>query len=161
MSSLPNDINLLELRKSERERLAKALEAGAAEDIENFVRNIDNSLSRFIAVFPENEEQVYLFGLDMHHLLKAAALERSVLGSLRDHLNVDVKFVFVCGLLGLTFEETRSRLEVDRRRRRKEVAAELDSRRARFHKSEVNLVRDIEELVSEKAGSLLTPDIDK
>jgi len=152
-------MNLLELRKSERELLAKELRGASSAEVANLARNIENALSRFSAIFPENEEQVYLFGLEINHLLKAANLERTSLGSLRDHLNPDVAFVFVCGLLGLNFRETRQRLEADRKRRREMADAEFNARQARVRQNETTLVKEIEELVSEKAASLLPPDI--
>jgi hypothetical protein len=153
------DINLLELRKSEREQLAASLEGASQTDLENFARNIENTLSRFSAIFPENEEQVFLFGLEMNHLLNSLNLARSIPGGLRDHLNEDVAIVFAGGFMGLSLKETREKLEADRKRRREITKGEVAARQARQKESETSLIKEIEDLVADKAASLLPPEI--
>jgi hypothetical protein len=153
------DINLLELRKSEREQLAASLEGASKADLENLARNIENTLSRFSAILPENEEQVFLFGLEMNHLLNSLKLARSIPGGLRDHVNEDVTFVFAGGFMGLSLKETREKLEGDRKRRREIADAQFAARQARHKENETTLVKEIEELVADKAASLLPPEI--
>lgn len=152
-------MNLLELRKSERSLLVKQLVEDPGNEIENLKRNIENTLSRFTGLVAENEEQVYLFGIDIHQVLKAAQIKSGALGQIRDHLNPSVRLVFVCGLLGLSLVETRNRLAEDRKRRMEEDAAQLEARRQRQRASEESLVQDLREVVAEQASSLLPPDI--
>lgn len=159
MSYLSGDINLLELRKSQREVIAKALAEGGPSELEGLKRNIDNTLSRFSTAVPENEEQIYLFGADIHQLLKAAGIKRSSLGEIRDHLSPSVRVIFVCGLLGLSFQEARARLANERKDILKQEAALLEARQRRQRTSEESLLQDLRELVSDKASSLLPPDI--
>jgi hypothetical protein len=159
VSYLAQDLNLLELRKSQRDQIAKALADGSTYELENLKRNIDNTLSRFTAVVPENEEQVYLFGVDIHQLLKQAGIKPVALGEIRGHLNPSVRVVFVCGLLGLSLQDTRVRLSADRKKRVADQEAELAARIQRQHMSEESLVQDIKVMVSETASSLLPPDV--
>jgi len=159
VSNLSNDINLLELRKSQRDQIAKALAEGPPEELEGLKRNIDNTLSRFTGGVPENEEQVYLFGVDIHHVLKAAGIKPIALGEIRDHLNPSVRLVFVCGLLGLSLQNTRARLAADRRQRMADEEAHLAARRQRQKVSEESLIEDIRDVVSDTAASLLPPDV--
>jgi hypothetical protein len=159
MNSLSKDINLLEMRRSERDRLARDLADRDPNKIEHLKRNIENTLSRFKSIVPENEEQVYLFGIDIHHLLKAANLKAIQLGEFRDHLDADVALVFVCGLLGLNLRDTRSRIRDDRRRRGEVNQAKLLDRERRQKESEDSLVEDLQDLISETAASLQPPEI--
>jgi hypothetical protein len=159
VNHLAKDLNLLELRKSQRDQLAKALADDSTHELENLKRNIDNTLSRFTAVVPENEEQVYLFGIDIHQLLKQAGIKPVALGEIRGHLNPSVRIVFVCGLLGLSLQATRGQLSADRKKRLADQKAELAARIQRQHVSEESLVEDIKDMVSETASSLLPPDV--
>jgi hypothetical protein len=160
MNALPKDLNLLELRKSDRDQLIKALAEKSPAEIENLKRNIENTLSRFTAIVPENEEQVYLFGIDVHHVLKAAGIKPTHLGEIRDHLNPSVRVVFVCGLLGLNLQDTKTKLAADRKQRLLEQKIELAARKRRQHESETGLVEDIKELFSDdRDPSLVPPDI--
>lgn len=139
--------------------LVARLRGGAPAEIGNFKRNIENTLSRFTGLVPENEEQVYLFGIDIHHVLKAANVKSTALGEIRDHLNPSVRLVFVCGLLGLSLNDTRQRLSKDRKERMAEEEARLAARKQRQRESEDSLIEDIRDVVSETASSLLPPDI--
>jgi hypothetical protein len=159
MNQFSKDLNLLELRKSEREELVKVLAEGSVSELENLKRNIDNSLTRFLGLVPENEEQVYLFGIDIHHVLKAAGIKSSALGEIRDHINPSVRFVFVCGLLGLSLEDTRAKLAEDRKHRHLTQEVEVAARQRRQKESEQSLVEDIKELFSEPDQSIAPPDI--
>lgn len=159
MAYVLKDMNLLELRKSEREQLAASLKGASRSDLEHFSKNIENTLSRFTAIYPENEEQVFLFGLEMNHLLNSLNLARAIPGGLRDHLNEDVAIVFAGGFMGLSLKETREKLEEDRRRRRGITMAEIAARQARQKESENSLIKEIEEMVSDKAASLVPPEI--
>ena len=160
MSALSRDLNLLELRKSERDLLVERLRQEAPAEIENLKRNIENTLSRFTGIVPENEEQVYLFGIDVHHVLKAAGIKPTALGEIRDHLNPSVRVVFVCGALGLSLRDTREQLSKDRKQRMAEQSAQLVARKLRQQESEDSLVEDIRDVVSEAASSMLPPEID-
>ncbi|KGT76790.1 hypothetical protein MA20_29050 [Bradyrhizobium japonicum] len=159
MSTISRDLNLLELRKSERDLLVKSLGAGALAEINNLKRNIENTLSRFTGIVPENEEQVYLFGIDIHHVLKAAGIKPTALGEIKDHLNPSVRVLFVCGLLGLSLKDAREQLSKDRKQRMAEEDARLAARRQRQRESENSLVEDIREVVAETASTLLPPEI--
>jgi hypothetical protein len=156
---ISKDLNLLELRKSQRDELAKALAESSSNALDDLKRNIENTLSRFSTVVPENEEQIYLFGIDMHHLLKAAHVKPIALGEIRDHLNPSVRVLFVCGLLGLSLIDARAQLSNDRRKRMTEQKAVFATRLQRQKESEDSLVEDIKDMVSETAASLLPPDI--
>jgi hypothetical protein len=150
------DLNLLDLRRSERAELAALLEKAPREELENLSRNIEDTLSKFATVFPENEEQIYLFGLDMRNLLASMKVARTI-PSFRDHPEPDVMMVFGGGFLGLAFAETLEKLEADRRTRRAELRANTAEREARRNSSEANLVRDIEEMVAETAAAVVPP----
>ena len=148
--------NLLDLRRSERGELASLLENAPGEELENLSLNIEDTLSRFATVFPENEEQIYLFGLDMRKLLSSMKVPRTI-PSFREHPEPDVMMVFGGGFLGLTFAETLEKLEADRTARRAELRANTAEREARRTASETSLVRDIEEMVAETAAVLVPP----
>lgn len=149
-------LNLLELRRSEREGLASLLEAAPHEELENLSRNIEDTLSKFATVVPENEEQIYLFGLDMRNLLASAKIG-SAIPSFRNHPEPDVMMLFGGGFLGLSFAATLEKLEADRRIRRAGFRANTAEREAPRKASETNLARDIEEMVAETAAVLVPP----
>jgi len=141
------EVNLLEMRKSERRRLAERLLAAPQADMVALSQKIENTLSNFSNVHPENEEQIYLFGVAMKSLLESFKGERSI-PTFRAHPDDEVALVFAGGFLGLSFKETLSRLESDRKMRRDDYRKKLVEQKTRNIEARVTLVEDIKEAVA-------------
>ncbi|WP_256806789.1 hypothetical protein [Bradyrhizobium sp. Bra64] len=150
-------LNLLELRKSDRERLVSGLRVAGDEDLRTLSEKIENTLSNFANVLPENEEQIYLFGLNLRKLNEALG-DRSI-PPFRAHPDPEVKLLFAGGFLGLSFKEALSELEQDRKKRRQEYRQKVIESKTRAIDARVNLVEDIKEAVAGLVPSQ-TPDND-
>jgi hypothetical protein len=128
--------NLLDLRRSERLKIARGLTTPAA--FLEIVSEIEQTLLDFPKVTAANEEQIYLFGVDMRQLLKARENQGLRFPGFRSDIDESVRTVFGGGFLGLTLAETmaalRERLE---RHRVRHSNPEPVDRRVR----EVSLVR--------------------
>jgi hypothetical protein len=142
-----SDVNLLEMRRSERKQLASRLLAAPQSEMITLSQKIENTLSTFANVHPENEEQLYLFGAGMRSLVESLNGQRSI-PPFRDHPEKDIRIVFGGGFLGLSFKETLAQLEADRKIRRKEYKAKVAENKTRRIEARVTLVEEIKEVVA-------------
>jgi len=138
--------NLLELRKSDRDRLVADLRTAPDESLKGFSEKIENTLSDFKNVLPENEEQIYLFGIAIRKLNEALG-DRSI-PPFRAHPDPEVTRVFAGGFLGLSFKEALGELEKDRKKRREAYRLKVIESKTRAIDARVNLLEDIKEAVA-------------
>ncbi|MGY3511699.1 hypothetical protein [Bradyrhizobium lupini] len=129
---------LLDLRRSEKKRLATTLRNGDRADQVCFWQNIVNTLSQFTFLLPENEEQIYFFGAAMREIVDAAGIDPNE--PLPEHQSKEVRMAFIAGFLRYPISEA---LKAVRSHRAMEGANALRVRSNARTVSKCTLVEDV------------------
>lgn len=141
-------INLLDLRRSEKRRLAEKLHDGLAADFKSLWERIEKTLSQFTLLVAENEEQIYFFGSSMRELVGSWPDSKSL--PMRQHASNEVDLVFSGGFLGLSFEDTLERLRKNNRAmaEKRRLDRHIVGARASHMEKSDRLAEDMKELVA-------------